>query len=181
MNPIYQQPYGWGYNPMMLQAQQQKLAELEQQYPQFGQQNPSPQTNFQPQMNGMNQNFVKCRAVTSIDEAKASMIDLDGSINVFTDIGNKKIYTKQINLDGTASLKTYILQEEQPHQAHPVENTEPVPNYVRQDELEAICRGFNKQINELREDLEFYESLLEERSKEPEKPKSSTKQAGGKK
>lgn len=164
-------PNIYGYNPMMMQAQQQRLAEYEAQYPQFAQ---MPQ--YQPQ-----QNFIKCRAVTSIDEAKASMIDLDGSINVFTDIGNKKIYTKQINLDGTASLKTYILQEEQPPQAHPVETTEPVPNYVRQDELEAICRGFNKQINELREDLEFYESLLEERSKEPEKPKSSTKQAGGKK
>ena len=37
----------------------------------------------------------------------ASQIDLDGSLWVFTDIGNGKIYTKQINNDGTASFRTY--------------------------------------------------------------------------
>ena len=71
MNPMFYPNYG--YNPM-LQPQQQRLAELEQQYPQFSQ--PQPR---QP----ISQNFIKCRAVTSIDEAKASMIDLDGSINCF--------------------------------------------------------------------------------------------------
>lgn len=37
----------------------------------------------------------------------AFQIDLDGSLWVFTDVGNDKIYTKQINNDGTASFKTY--------------------------------------------------------------------------
>jgi hypothetical protein len=59
-----------------------------------------------------NNNYIKCRPVASIDEARASQIDLDGSLNVFTDIGNKKIYTKQINLDGTATLNTYTLLTE---------------------------------------------------------------------
>lgn len=40
------------------------------------------------------QNFIKGRPVVSIDEARASQIDLDGSLYVFPDIGNKKIYTK---------------------------------------------------------------------------------------
>lgn len=57
--------------------------------------------------------YIKGRPVLSLEEAKASQIDLDGSLHVFTDIGNKKIYTKQLNLDGTATLKTYILQEEE--------------------------------------------------------------------
>ena len=55
---------------------------------------------------------MKGRPVLSIEEAQASQIDLDGSVHVFTDIGNKKIYTKQFNMDGTATLKTYILMED---------------------------------------------------------------------
>ena len=58
-------------------------------------------------------NFLKGRPVVSIEEARAAQIDLDGSIFVFTDIGNKKIYTKQLNLDGTATLKTYIFTEDE--------------------------------------------------------------------
>lgn len=51
--------------------------------------------------------FLKCRPVSSRQEAMAFQIDLDGSLWVFTDIGNSKIYTKQINNDGTASFRTY--------------------------------------------------------------------------
>lgn len=58
--------------------------------------------------------YLKGRPVLSVEEARASQIDLDGSLHVFTDIGNKKIYTKQLNLDGTATLKTYILAEDKP-------------------------------------------------------------------
>ena len=57
--------------------------------------------------------YLKGRPVLSIEEAKASPIDLDGSLHVFTDIGNKKIYTKQLNLDGTATLKVYTLFEDE--------------------------------------------------------------------
>lgn len=106
-NPMY--PSYTGYNPMM--NVQQRLTAMEQQYPQFA--NPNMGMGYSPQSN----NFMKCRAVTSIDEAKASMIDLDGSVSVFTDLGNKRIYTKQINLDGTATLNTYILEEKSPAQS----------------------------------------------------------------
>lgn len=58
------------------------------------------------------QNFLKGRPVVSIEEARAAQIDLDGSLHIFTDIGNKKIYTKQINLDGTATLNVYQLIED---------------------------------------------------------------------
>lgn len=58
--------------------------------------------------------YLKGRPVVSLEEARAAQIDLDGSIHIFTDIGNKKIYTKQINLDGTATLNIYNLQEENP-------------------------------------------------------------------
>ena len=60
----------------------------------------------QPNMGG-----IKGRPVTSIEEARASMIDFDGSTFYFPDINNQTIYAKQINLDGTASMRIYQLVE----------------------------------------------------------------------
>ena len=54
---------------------------------------------------------LKGRPVSSIDEARATPIDFDGSVFYFPDLANKCIYTKQINLDGTASLFMYELKE----------------------------------------------------------------------
>jgi hypothetical protein len=56
--------------------------------------------------------FLKCRPVSSREEAIASQIDLDGSLWVFPNVGNGKIYTKQINNDGTATFNTYSFTEE---------------------------------------------------------------------
>ena len=53
--------------------------------------------------------FLKCRPVSSKEEAIASQIDLDGSLWVFPNVANSKIYTKQINNDGTATFNTYDL------------------------------------------------------------------------
>ena len=64
------------------------------------------------QQNGLNQ-YLKCRPVASKEEARAFQIDLDGSLWVFTDVGNGKIYTKQINADGTAAFKTYSFTEDE--------------------------------------------------------------------
>lgn len=58
------------------------------------------------------QSFLKCRPVVSLEEARAAQIDLDGSLHVFPDVGNKKIYTKQITPNGTASLMVYKLVED---------------------------------------------------------------------
>lgn len=55
--------------------------------------------------------LIKGRPVTSLEEARVAQIDLDGSIFIFPDYGNKKIYTKKINADGTASLSSYCLEE----------------------------------------------------------------------
>jgi len=40
-----------------------------------------------------------------------AMIDFDGSVFYFPDMANKRIYTKQINADGTASLYVYQMTE----------------------------------------------------------------------
>ena len=59
----------------------------------------------------MPQYGLKGRPVSSLDEARATSIDFDGSIFYFPDLANKRIYTKQINMDGTATLNMYELKE----------------------------------------------------------------------
>ena len=55
--------------------------------------------------------LLKGRPVSSIEEAKASMIDFDGSVFFFPDLANGRIYTKQINVDGSSLLKMYEIKE----------------------------------------------------------------------
>ena len=54
---------------------------------------------------------LKGRPVSSIEEARAMQIDFDGSLFIFPDIANKKIYTKQIGMDGSAILNMYELKD----------------------------------------------------------------------
>ena len=63
-----------------------------------------PQTQYQPRTG-----FLKGRPVSSLEEARGTAIDFDGSIFYFPDLANNRIYTKQINFDGTASLCMYEL------------------------------------------------------------------------
>ena len=75
---------------------------------------------------------LKGRPVSSIEEARASSIDFDGSIFYFPDLANRRIYTKQINVDGTATLNMYEFKE------LPVaQPTTTVNNFVTRDEFEA--------------------------------------------
>jgi hypothetical protein len=78
---------------------------------------------------------IKGRPVASIEEARASIIDFDGSIFYFPDLANKRIYTKQINMDGTALLNVYELKE------LPIE-PEITPNeYITRAEFEAVINA----------------------------------------
>lgn len=79
---------------------------------------------------------IKGRPVASIDEARAMSIDFDGSIFYFPDLANNKIYTKQINMDGTASLNIYELKE------MPVVPEVDVSQYVTREELAAALAEF---------------------------------------
>ena len=75
---------------------------------------------------------IKGRPVASIEEARASIIDFDGSIFYFPDLANKRIYTKQINMDGTAILNMYELKEV------PVEQEITPSQYITREEFEAV-------------------------------------------
>ena len=72
---------------------------------QANQYTPQYQRPVQPQL------YLKGRLVSSLEEARATSIDFDGSVFYFPDLANRRIYTKQINLDGTATLNMYELRE----------------------------------------------------------------------
>ena len=94
-----------------------------------------------PQMSNQT-NYLKGRPVVSIEEARAAQIDLDGSLFIFTDIGNKKIYTKQINLDGTATLNTYSLEDK---------TLPATESFVTKSELEEILSKMREEFKLERE------------------------------
>lgn len=80
---------------------------------------------------------IKGRPVSSIEEVKATTIDFDGSIFFFPDLANRKIYTKQINLDGTSTMNVYELK------SIPVD---PNPTqYVTREEFEKALEQLKKE------------------------------------
>ena len=80
---------------------------------------------------------LKGRLVSSFEEARASSIDFDGSVFYFPDLANKRIYTKQINIDGTASLYVYELRE-MPVQREDSVLVPSVEKFVTRDEFEQV-------------------------------------------
>ena len=103
----------------------------QQQSPQQPQYQQSSLSNYmRPQM----QSELKGRPVTSLEEARASTIDFDGSIFYFPDLANKRIYTKQINMDGTSTLNMYELKDV------PAEQPSIPMNFVTREEFEAAIR-----------------------------------------
>ena len=85
----------------------------------------------------LQQTFLKGRLVSSLEEARATSIDFDGSVFYFPDLANKRIYTKQINMDGTATLCMYELRE------LPIEKKESVDvpsidKFVTREEFERV-------------------------------------------
>ncbi len=79
--------------------------------------------------------LLKGHPVSSLEEVRALSIDFDGSIFYFPDLANKRIYTKQINMDGTASLNMYELK---PIPAEPT-----VGDYITRSEFEQALNHIN--------------------------------------
>jgi hypothetical protein len=68
-----------------------------------------------------------------LDEVRATTIDFDGSVFFFPDLANKRIYTKQIGMDGSALFNMYELKE--------MPTTEQINNnmgnYITREEFES--------------------------------------------
>lgn len=131
-------PYGVGMSPYQQQLTQNRMEQLQGQY------NNMYNQNVMQGQQQQNIQMLKGRPVSSYDEAKAAMIDLDGSMFVFTDIANKRIYTKQIMLDGSAELKVYTLQEQN------IKEQKQNTDYVLQSDFEEAINILKNQILELK-------------------------------
>ena len=88
---------------------------------------------------GPPQTGLKGRLVSSLEEARATSIDFDGSIFYFPDMANKRIYTKQINMDGTATLCVYELRE-MPVQKDDSVFVPSVEKFVTREEFERVLQ-----------------------------------------
>ena len=143
---------GYGMNPYQQQIAQNRLNQMEQQYNNVGTYQPNSYQMQNSQQMGTMQ-ILKGRPVSSYDEAKASMIDLDGTLFVFTDIANHCIYTKQILLDGSAELKTYVLQEQKQNETK--QSREANAGYVLKKDFDRTVKELHKQIEGLKEALPY--------------------------
>lgn len=97
----------------------------------------------QPQFSGL-----RGRPVASIEEARASIVDFDGSIFYFPDLANNRIYIKQINLDGTSSLYVY----------EKLDSTAAIsPSYVSQEEFKNTVNALLNEIEQLKGEQKYDE------------------------
>lgn len=135
--PNYLNPPPPMNNPLL--SQQQRLLQLEQQQNMMNN-NMMPPSYQQPQ--GI---YLKGRAVTGIEEVRGTIIDQDGSLFIFPDIGHNKIYTKQINIDGTATINSFALEKP------PVQTEQ---KYVEVEQMNKIINNFNQQIQVLQQRIE---------------------------
>ena len=88
---------------------------------------------------------LKGRPVSSLDEVRATSVDFDGSISFFPDLANKRIYTKQINLDGTAAINMYELKN------LPIEPTATglSNNYVTKEEFDETLKKIQSMFDSI--------------------------------
>lgn len=144
-----------------------------QQYESYGAYQPGV---YQPQQampmqqaQGASGGVIKGRPVSSEEEARASMIDLDGSLFVFTDVAHHRIYTKQILLDGSADFKVYTLMEQMPVQG--TEQNKVQEDYVLKNDFNSTIKQINSKINKL-------SKLMEGMSYEPNADEHDRKGTG---
>ena len=91
----------------------------------------APNYYYQPPAAQLRQPIIglKGRPVSGLEEVRAAAVDFDGTVSFFPDLANGKIYTKQCNVDGTASLNMYEIKE------IPVSSEAGPNSYVTRDEF----------------------------------------------
>lgn len=118
--------YGYNQIPNPIMQYQQRLAQMEQQFPQFSQ---------QPMQQSLQQQSLRATLVTNIQEAQASQIPLDGSITVFVNSASNEVYSKRVGKDGLPEFKTY-------------KGDEPPTKEVEENPLESRIKALEEKIEQ---------------------------------
>ena len=100
---------------------------------------------------------LKVYPVSSIDEARAANIDFDGSITFFPDLNNKKIYTKQIQMDGSLAFNVYELKDIVIPPKEEIKQKE----YVTRDEFNELLVLLKENINKESLSKEKLEEIIQ--------------------
>lgn len=160
MQNQYAVPYGQ-YNT--LAPYQQRLDQMQQQYQQPMQNQPfqNQQPQQQPPMN------IKGWPVASEDDARKAMIELDGTVFLFPDVQNGRVYSKQINTaDFSPIFRTYQLVDTQERQE--VSAPDMTGFVSRQD--------FDQTVQSLKEEIERLSAVSAVSASAPKKGVKETDQ-----
>lgn len=95
-------PY-YGSNPGLYESQMNRLNAMQQAY--------QPQIQQQVQQQAPQSTGNTVVPVASLEEVKAMQVDWTGNPNYYVDNVNKKIYVKQLGLNGVPTITQYVAQE----------------------------------------------------------------------
>lgn len=154
--PMMNSPYQNGYNPML--SPQQRLMQMEQQYPQYSQQNQFVQQPAQQQTQGLN-----CVVVDDFNAISANDVPMDGKGAVFMLRGGSQIQWRNWTANGT--IQTIPYSPAQP------ENSTDGTNIPQTD-----FNALNEDVRALREDIKGVREIIEKSMTVPT-PKATSSRA----
>lgn len=131
---------------------QQRMMQLENQYPQYAQ----PQS--QPIVQQPTHPVINASFVTNLQEAQAQPVGYN-TTNVAIDNTNNKIYLKRMDNNGNATAKTYIPQEDTPCPVNETNTSEGIDTLKTdiaslKDEVSSLRDIFHKSMVNLSVDVE---------------------------
>lgn len=139
--PMMNSPYQNGYNPML--SPQQRLMQMEQQYPQFSQQNQFMQQPVQQQPQG-----IVGKIVNDFSELTANDVPMNGSAAFFPKTDGSEIQARAWTSNGTIQTVVYkpVLDQNQADATN-----------IPQMDFNAL----NENVKALREDIKGVREMIE--------------------
>lgn len=158
--PMMNSPYQNGYSPML--SPQQRLMQMEQQYPQFSQQNQFVQ---QPVQQNQTQGIVG-KIVNDFSELTANDVPMNGSAAFFPKADGSELQVRSWTANGTIQTVVY-----RPVQS---ENSAEATN-ISQMDFDAL----NEDMRALREDIKGVREMIEKSMNVPAPKTTSSREKKG--
>lgn len=117
-------------------------------------------SNFQQQQQWSG---LKGRPVSSVEEVRGTIVESDGSLFIFPDLGHKRIYTKQINYNGESIINCYSIDTNFNNQ-DTLQNIN-IQDYVKVDEINKIVSELSSEINNLKQKIDDMNKPLDQQNK----------------
>lgn len=158
--PMMNSPYQNGYNPML--SPQQRLMQMEQQYPQFAQQNQFIQ---QPIQQNQPQGIVG-KIVNDFSELTANDVPMNGSAAFFPKADGSELQVRSWTANGTIQTVVYkpVLDQNQSEGTN-----------VPQMDFNAL----NEDVRALREDIKGVREIIEKSMNAPVQKQTSSRAKKG--